>query len=73
MTIECYKASCIKHRCHYDKDSGPFCDEIECIDQPLYRPPPDPITLTCYNCKQRDTCKYVDDPYNTDGDCLMDK
>lgn len=26
--------------------------------------------LTCYNCDQRDTCKLVDDPYNTNGDCL---
>ena len=30
-------------------------------------------TLTCYRCAQRDTCKYVDDLYNIDGDCLADK
>ena len=30
-------------------------------------------TLTCYKCTQRDTCKYVDDLYNTNGDCLADK
>jgi len=30
-------------------------------------------TLTCYRCLQRDTCKYVDDLYNIDGDCLADK
>ena len=27
-------------------------------------------TLTCYECPHRDTCKYVDDLYNIDGDCL---
>lgn len=26
--------------------------------------------LTCYECSHRGTCKYVDDLYNTDGDCL---
>lgn len=30
-------------------------------------------TLTCYDCPNRDTCKYVDDLYNTDGDCLATK
>jgi len=30
-------------------------------------------TLTCYKCNQRDKCKYVDDLYNTDGDCLAMK
>jgi hypothetical protein len=30
-------------------------------------------TLTCYKCNQRDTCKYVDDLYNIDGDCLAMK
>jgi hypothetical protein len=30
-------------------------------------------TLTCYKCSQRDTCKYVDDLYNTHGDCLAMK
>jgi len=26
--------------------------------------------LTCKECKERATCPYVDDPYNTGGDCL---
>ena len=30
-------------------------------------------TLTCYDCPHRDTCKYVDDLYNVDGDCLATK
>ena len=34
---------------------------------------PDPETLTCFKCDQRDICKLVDDPYNTDGDCLAMK
>ena len=38
-----------------------------------FRPPPDPESLTCFNCKNKDICKYVDDPYNTDGDCLASK
>ena len=34
---------------------------------------PDPTTLTCYNCAQREMCALVDDPYNTNGDCLAYK
>lgn len=34
---------------------------------------PDPITLTCFSCIARSTCVYVDDPYNTQGDCLANK
>lgn len=34
---------------------------------------PDPSRLTCTGCPERSTCKYVDDAYNTDGDCLMMK
>jgi len=30
-------------------------------------------TLTCYECPHRGTCKYVDDLYNTHGDCLATK
>ena len=29
--------------------------------------------LTCADCKDRDKCEYVDDPYNTNGDCLAVK
>jgi len=36
-------------------------------------PGPDPDTLTCKDCPERSTCKYVDDWYNTDGDCLAYK
>ena len=28
--------------------------------------------LTCHKCNQRDKCKYVDDLYNTDGNCLAE-
>jgi hypothetical protein len=34
---------------------------------------PDPESLTCNGCNQRDNCRYVDDAYNTDGDCLAMK
>jgi hypothetical protein len=34
---------------------------------------PDPLTLTCYSCDSREYCRYVDDAYNTNGDCLADK
>jgi len=37
-----------------------------------YVPPP-PETLTCFKCDQRSLCDYVDDPYNTNGDCLAMK
>lgn len=33
-------------------------------------PEPPKDSLTCYDCPNRDDCKYVDDWYNTDGDCL---
>lgn len=29
--------------------------------------------MTCYQCEKESTCKYAWDPYNTDGDCLMEK
>lgn len=34
---------------------------------------PDPESLTCYRCASRDTCPFVDDAYNTNGDCLATK
>ena len=33
----------------------------------------DPGNLSCTGCKARGACKFVDDPYNTDGDCLAMK
>lgn len=33
----------------------------------------DPETTTCYNCENKDICKYAFDPYNTEGDCLANK
>ncbi len=33
----------------------------------------DPSELTCTLCSDRDICDLVDDPYNTNGDCLMSK
>jgi len=30
-------------------------------------------SLTCHKCKHRNICKYADDAYNTEGDCLMMK
>ena len=32
-----------------------------------------PEDLTCYKCEWREECPYVDDWYNTDGDCLAMK
>lgn len=29
--------------------------------------------LTCFNCTEREECEFVDDLYNTDGDCLAMK
>ena len=31
------------------------------------------LTFTCDHCGHADTCEYVFDPYNTDGDCLAEK
>jgi hypothetical protein len=35
--------------------------------------PPDPTTLTCFSCDDRGSCEFVNDPYNTGGDCLASK
>ena len=43
------------------------------FEQIEFRPPPDPESLTCFRCKDKDICKYANDPYNTDGDCLATK
>lgn len=29
--------------------------------------------LTCFSCIFRETCRFVDDPYNTQGACLASK
>ncbi len=29
--------------------------------------------LTCEHCDRRASCPFVDDPYNTGGDCLANK
>jgi len=42
------------------------------FDVKNYVPPPVDL-LTCFKCDQRPICKYVDDPYNTNGDCLAIK
>lgn len=33
----------------------------------------DPESLTCAKCQSRETCPWVDDAYNTNGDCLATK
>jgi hypothetical protein len=35
--------------------------------------PPDPGSLSCFGCVDRLLCPYVDDAYNTNGDCLAVK
>ncbi len=35
--------------------------------------PHDVKVLTCRNCSDQDMCDLVNDPYNTDGDCLAMK
>ena len=54
--------------CHAggDKNTKVICEVSDVID-------PDPKSLTCSGCPERYLCKYVDDPYNTDGDCLAMK
>ena len=36
-------------------------------------PSPKLEDLTCFDCPSRNDCKYVDDFYNTNGDCLAEK
>lgn len=57
-------------------------DEVNNIFNPDYDPAEDPEfdiedmwipakeDLTCFKCPCRDECYWVDDLYNTDGDCL---
>lgn len=35
--------------------------------------PPALESLTCFGCAGREGCEYVDDAYNTNGDCLANK
>jgi len=34
---------------------------------------PQPNSITCDTCEARSCCKLAYDPYNVDGDCLVDK
>jgi hypothetical protein len=36
-----------------------------------FYPNPDPESLTCYKCQEREVCEYVDDSYNTQGACKL--
>ena len=49
-----------------------YYEGLAALDR-LANPGPDPESLTCFRCESRDKCKFVDDWYNTDGDCLMTK
>jgi len=33
----------------------------------------EPVYYTCYGCKKEKDCPEAWDPYNIDGDCLMEK
>ena len=33
----------------------------------------DKESTTCWTCPDKEDCEFAFDPYNTDGDCLMDK
>ena len=37
------------------------------------RPEPPLESFTCFRCKDKDICKYANDLYNTNGDCLAMK
>ena len=32
-----------------------------------------PEDFTCFDCPDKGTCPFVNDPYNTNGDCLASK
>lgn len=49
--------------CHCEKEWG--CEECN--------PSPKLEDLTCYQCESRNECEWVDDFYNTNGDCLAEK
>jgi hypothetical protein len=43
------------------------------VSCPGLKAEPDPESLTCFECPDREVCDLVDDPYNTEGDCIMNK
>lgn len=49
--------------CNCNSEFG--CEE--CNPQPKLE------DLTCFGCGARDECPFVDDFYNTNGDCLAEK
>lgn len=49
-----------------DHSNRCFSEHDEFEDQE----PIKPEELTCFKCQLRNDCEYVDDLYNTDGDCL---
>lgn len=44
------------------EDAIKYCNKIGCSSN-----------FTCDNCPSKLSCKYVYDPYNTNGDCLAEK
>ena len=51
-----------------------LCEKcFDSIFQDSDRWEPDPESLTCFKCDGRGVCPLVDDPYNTNGDCLANK
>ncbi len=54
--------------CHAggDKNTKVICEVLHVFD-------PAPESLTCFRCADRAECPFVDDLYNTDGDCLASK
>ena len=46
---------------------------IEALDNKGVRWVKDDQKFTCDGCGAKDTCIYVFDLYNTDGDCLAEK
>ncbi len=52
--------------CNAGSDGTVICDVLHIFD-------PAPESLTCYRCRSREGCHFVDDLYNTDGDCLASK
>jgi hypothetical protein len=54
-----------------DKFRSTFNDIFKETDDKDRSVPPE--LCTCTDCKDRSICPYVDDPYNTNGDCLAQK
>ena len=58
---------------HNRTDYGFICNWCIEYDYILALTSPDDEMSTCYECSEKDECRYAFDPWNHDGNCLASK